>query len=473
MEFLHQSQSKKEHLFKNIGIKVEECSLHLKKSQFVCRECKEFCCFSCILVNEPHFGHTVQQFEECIDIINEIKEIPKEKIEKYKKNLETNTKENNLEKSNEKQTPPQDSNILNQNDTEKDHIIDENIIILVKSPTGEMDESEENNLPLRKELKPLNVTKIINEEKDQAKKRPSLLRRFSISLKSPIVLSETEKSPSKTETSFSKLFKRGSISIPSDSNKERLKELYVSDVNSPKLPEKKSQTLFNKLTSLSFMKKEKNESFKPPELKQNSIQVKIPKLFGVDIETVEVDDQNYPKVIKLLIERIKELNGKEIEGIFRISGEQEKIEKLKNDLEDGITDLSNYNDVNVISSTLKLYFRSLPTPLFDYELSTRCLKLNDISDQEKRIEEMKDIIKQLSSIRKTSLYHLLELLNEIEKNSRKNLMDSKNLSVVFALNLIKSKQTTGTMEEFYESQKLSKVFEEYIVNYDKIKDIFV
>lgn len=86
---------------------------------------------------------------------------------------------------------------------------------------------------------------------------------------------------------------------------------------------------------------------------------------------------------------------------------------------------------------------------------------------------MKDIIIQMSLVRKNSLYILLDLLNEIEKNSKKNLMDAKNLSVVFAVNLIKPKQSLGTMEHFLESQKTAKVFEEYIVNYDKIQEIFL
>ncbi|KAJ5070104.1 rho gtpase-activating protein 68f [Anaeramoeba ignava] len=85
------------------------------------------------------------------------------------------------------------------------------------------------------------------------------------------------------------------------------------------------------------------------------------KVFGVSLENQKLNSENVPVIIVKLISRLKELDAQNIEGIFRIPGNHMQIELLKKEIdEDENYDFSIYNDVYVIASLLKQFFRELP-----------------------------------------------------------------------------------------------------------------
>lgn len=83
-----------------------------------------------------------------------------------------------------------------------------------------------------------------------------------------------------------------------------------------------------------------------------------------------------PLIVTKCIEAVERLGGLEKEGIYRISGKQSTVEKLKHYFEHdeaavvfGKNDVP--EDVFSIASLLKVYLRELETPLFPFKLSDR------------------------------------------------------------------------------------------------------
>lgn len=105
------------------------------------------------------------------------------------------------------------------------------------------------------------------------------------------------------------------------------------------------------------------------------------RLFGVPIHDALCKGESFgiPQQVHLMIEEI-EKRGLELEGIGRIAGSHERIEKLKEEIDSGFevaiafsyqlgkTVNFSQQDVYDICGLLKLYFRELPEPLITPEL---------------------------------------------------------------------------------------------------------
>ena len=72
-----------------------------------------------------------------------------------------------------------------------------------------------------------------------------------------------------------------------------------------------------------------------------------------------------------------------VDGIYRHTGLQSNIQKLRNAFDEDkfseIEDERYTNDVHAVSSLLKLYFRELPNPLLTYQLYTKFIVGYDLS----------------------------------------------------------------------------------------------
>jgi hypothetical protein len=80
--------------------------------------------------------------------------------------------------------------------------------------------------------------------------------------------------------------------------------------------------------------------------------------FGVPLVELmkrKTETEECPKVVNSIIKRIREI-GLERTGLFRIPGADEQIKLLKKKFNQSLdeVDISNYNDINVLASLLKL-----------------------------------------------------------------------------------------------------------------------
>ncbi|KAK3740168.1 hypothetical protein QZH41_014086, partial [Actinostola sp. cb2023] len=95
----------------------------------------------------------------------------------------------------------------------------------------------------------------------------------------------------------------------------------------------------------------------------------VRRVFGVDLTTlVKLHDTKRPFVVDVCIQEVEQ-RGLDSEGIYRISGFADDVEALKNsfDKEGDAANVGQYDDINTISGTLKLYLRQLPLPLITFE----------------------------------------------------------------------------------------------------------
>jgi hypothetical protein len=104
----------------------------------------------------------------------------------------------------------------------------------------------------------------------------------------------------------------------------------------------------------------------------------IDMIFGLSLNdyAIQHDGRSPPLIVSRCIDAIERLGGVHREGIYRVSGRQSAIDKLRHcferneeALEFGKRDVP--EDVFAIASILKIYLRELPDPVFKFSLSDR------------------------------------------------------------------------------------------------------
>uniref|UniRef100_H2U6B6 Chimerin 1 n=1 Tax=Takifugu rubripes TaxID=31033 RepID=H2U6B6_TAKRU len=134
--------------------------------------------------------------------------------------------------------------------------------------------------------------------------------------------------------------------------------------------------------------------------------------------------------------------GLQSEGLYRISGFSELIEdvKLAFDRDGEKADISTnaYEDINIITGALKLYFRELPIPLITYDAYPRFIEAAKITDAEKRLESLHEALKLLPPAHYETLRYLMAHLKRVIHCEKENLMSSENLGIVFGPTLMRA-----------------------------------
>ncbi|ORX61371.1 RhoGAP-domain-containing protein [Hesseltinella vesiculosa] len=160
-------------------------------------------------------------------------------------------------------------------------------------------------------------------------------------------------------------------------------------------------------------------------------------IFGMSLtEYAQTRGRSPPMIITKCIHAIEERGGLEREGIYRISGKQSNIEKIKQAFErdeslvefgqNGLPD-----DVFCIASVLKIFLRELATPLFPFAPSDRAVYAQ-IPDKELRLMNLLTRLLKLPDPNYDALKFLIEHLARCERNVDKNKMTASNLSLMFS-----------------------------------------
>ncbi|KAJ0062241.1 hypothetical protein NL108_002601, partial [Boleophthalmus pectinirostris] len=137
----------------------------------------------------------------------------------------------------------------------------------------------------------------------------------------------------------------------------------------------------------------------------------VKKVYSCDLTTlVKAHNTKRPMVVDMCIQEI-EARGLQSEGLYRISGFSELIEdvKLAFDRDGEKADISSnvYEDINIITGALKLYFRELPIPLITYDAYPRFIESAKITDPEKRLESLHEALKLLPPAHCETLRYLM------------------------------------------------------------------
>ena len=111
----------------------------------------------------------------------------------------------------------------------------------------------------------------------------------------------------------------------------------------------------------------------------------------------------------------------------------------------------------MIASTLKLWFRELPDPLFTYALYSAFMDAARVDNDRLRQIRLHEQVNELPDANYAALKHFMEHLSKIRKEEKTNQMSASNLSIVFGPTLCRQPPEGGggegmTMAELMSSQ---------------------
>ncbi|KAJ3425330.1 rho gtpase activation protein [Anaeramoeba flamelloides] len=160
-------------------------------------------------------------------------------------------------------------------------------------------------------------------------------------------------------------------------------------------------------------------------------------IFGASLPEIswyqkdEKKNLKIPECVIYLCEQIKK-TGLGSVGIFRIPGDSQEVERMKQQMNSGDFEIKLKNPT-IPASALKLFLRELFEPIFPVKVYNDCLKHTGKIDQEL------EIVKSLPPINLHLLAYIVKFLKDIsvEEIAQKTKMGDQNLSMVFAPNLFR------------------------------------
>lgn len=188
-----------------------------------------------------------------------------------------------------------------------------------------------------------------------------------------------------------------------------------------------------------------NASFQQQQQQKHSVP-EAGASIGVPLELCPVSEKN--KLIPLIMERcieIVETRGLHIIGIYRIPGNTAAISALTEQVNRGFDEQTladpKWDDVNVVSSLLKSFLRRLPEALLPNDMYGHFIEADKLSGQ-KRLIALKTLIENLPSQSYATLKHLMCHLNLVSRNCDTNLMEPKNLAIIFGPSVVRTSNET-------------------------------
>jgi hypothetical protein len=189
--------------------------------------------------------------------------------------------------------------------------------------------------------------------------------------------------------------------------------------------------------------------------------------FGAPIEKVTPPGSEVPYIVEHAI-KVLEAKSLEVEGVFRLSGSQNLIDKLKAEFNAGKqVDLSTVADPHTVTGVLKLYFRELPEPLMTYDLYESFVAAQQERDPNKRIRYIRHLISSLPQVNRSTLKYLIGFLARVEKFSDVNKMAVHNLATVFAPNLLKQRED-NMVQSAMDTPLINGLVSNFIKDYEMI-----
>ncbi|XP_016423644.1 rho GTPase-activating protein 31 isoform X2 [Sinocyclocheilus rhinocerous] len=165
--------------------------------------------------------------------------------------------------------------------------------------------------------------------------------------------------------------------------------------------------------------------------------------FSCDLtEHLQNSGRDVPYVLKTCTEFI-EKHGI-VDGIYRLSGITSNIQKLRQEFcSEACPDLTKevyLQDIHCVGSLCKLYFRELPNPLLTYELYKKFTDAVSVKEEQQQLQNIRSVIKELPVSHFRTLEYLTKHLAHLATLSHQTNMHARNLALVWAPNLLRSKE---------------------------------
>ncbi|XP_054722206.1 N-chimaerin-like [Uloborus diversus] len=177
----------------------------------------------------------------------------------------------------------------------------------------------------------------------------------------------------------------------------------------------------------------------------------VKRVFGVDLITlVKAHNTLRPFVVDLCIKET-EKRGLDVEGLYRVSGFSDEIEicrmVFERDCECADISRTAFEDVNVITGVLKLFFRLLPIPLITFEAYSSFIAAAKKPALGEKLESLKEALKNLPPAHYQTLKFLMAHLYRVADRQKYNLMTPQNLSTVFCPTLLRCPEIGGVPDQ--------------------------
>ncbi|KAG5262998.1 hypothetical protein AALO_G00281310 [Alosa alosa] len=173
-----------------------------------------------------------------------------------------------------------------------------------------------------------------------------------------------------------------------------------------------------------------------------------PKAFGVRLEDCQpgVDNKFVPLIVEVCCSLVESM-GLEYTGIYRVPGNNAMVSSLQEQLNKGMeinTTEEKWQDLNVISSLLKSFFRKLPEPLFTDDKYNDFIDANRLEEAGDRLKTLRKLTQDLPDHYFHTLKFLVGHLKTVADNSEKNKMEPRNLALVFGPTLVRTSEDNMT-----------------------------
>uniref|UniRef100_A0A0R3RVF3 Chimerin 2 n=1 Tax=Elaeophora elaphi TaxID=1147741 RepID=A0A0R3RVF3_9BILA len=176
----------------------------------------------------------------------------------------------------------------------------------------------------------------------------------------------------------------------------------------------------------------------------------VKRMFAVDISTLCMAHAvSIPPVVSACITEV-ERRGLRAEGIYRVSGSHEQMERLRRQFDTlHKVDLSIVEDIHTVAGLLKLYLRLLPQQLVPFSVYRSLLTAytNNRAFHE-RSKMCRKALKELNEANGRTLLAILMHMQRVADNSAENKMSIENLATIFSPTLF----CTGTVPALPQQQ---------------------
>ncbi|KAB0799280.1 hypothetical protein PPYR_07160 [Photinus pyralis] len=167
--------------------------------------------------------------------------------------------------------------------------------------------------------------------------------------------------------------------------------------------------------------------------------IKNEPIFGNTLRHLyETYKQEVPEFVLKIIKLIELPKNIESVGLYRASGNLATIQKIRFNIDkNNLKILDEFkNDSDVLTGSLKLFFRELKEPLIPHKLYENLFKFIDLDLTPKIGDSVKQLTSKMDKAHKTTLLTLLDHLLKVEAHSEENRMDAYNISIVWGPTLI-------------------------------------
>jgi len=182
-------------------------------------------------------------------------------------------------------------------------------------------------------------------------------------------------------------------------------------------------------------------------------------------------DAIIPEFADKCFEYLKCSGGNKTEGLFRISGNGETIQNVKQIIDKGYEiDFNQFKncDCHVVSGLLKLWLKNLPTPLLTVEFYETFISLSEKTEDAEFLTYLSALIFKLPDENQALLQELLRFLHDMTNYEQETKMNAYNLATVIGPCILLPKDSSDSMKQLSDVSKVVAIIKALIENYHNL-----